>query len=570
MTIVKIHPIYKTIQSAMNYILDEHKIVGRNVEPNLERSLDYISDDMKTTIKNKSLISSFGCNPTNATDRFLYNQKLWGNPNKKVLARHLIQSFDPGSVTPEDAHQMGKKLIDQVTGGENYYVIATHTDKDHIHNHIIFDNVNFRTGKCYDSNKRSYRRIQRISDEICREQGLTIIPKKENTNEKSKSWFKSYADKTYKDYLKVAIDVSIMHSKDWDDFLQIMDQKFGYTVKIGKHLAFKHQRQNRFTRTRSIGRGYDEESIRQKLVLSVEQKADIVLENPLAKDYMLSDEKIDIENINTKKETKLSFRSRLKESIEVAVGQSQSIIDFYQHMEGQGYEVKYGKHLAFKNKEMKRFIRLRSLGDEFCEEAIRRRIEKRVRPKASQSEHMIDFNRNMKINIIAYRRWARKHNVKLFGKQLIELDRLGIKNISEAFKKFKDLDQQVDQFSQEIEYFSREIDTLHHEINHLSYYLDHRDNYLNVQLSDDQKKHMEQLEKYFKQQNISADQANLSEQKAKLIRLTNEKKGMLLRFEQVKADWSCLSKIVQNVEKYSKRERTKVNFVSRSALDRYE
>lgn len=98
----------------------------------------------------------------------------------KVLARHLIQSFDIGEVTPEEAHEVGKQLADEWLKGKYEYVIATHIDKGHCHNHIIFNAVNYVDFHAYRSNKRTYRELRQLSDEICKEHGLSVIPPSQN------------------------------------------------------------------------------------------------------------------------------------------------------------------------------------------------------------------------------------------------------------------------------------------------------------------------------------------------------------------------------------------------------
>ena len=98
----------------------------------------------------------------------------------KVLARHLIQSFDIGEVTPEEAHEVGKQLADEWLKGKYEYVIATHIDKGHCHNHIIFNAVNYVDFHAYRSNKRTYRELRQLSDDICKEHGLSVIPPSQN------------------------------------------------------------------------------------------------------------------------------------------------------------------------------------------------------------------------------------------------------------------------------------------------------------------------------------------------------------------------------------------------------
>ena len=143
MAITKIHPIKSTIHFAIHYILDENKTDKR------------------------SLVSSHMCFPTTAHLQFIQTR----NEHKvvgTVLARHLIQSFLPGEVDQETAHKIGLELCQAILKNEYEYVLTTHIDKDHVHNHIIFNNVNFKTGKCYKSNKQTYHQIRLASDQLCK------------------------------------------------------------------------------------------------------------------------------------------------------------------------------------------------------------------------------------------------------------------------------------------------------------------------------------------------------------------------------------------------------------------
>ena len=116
------------------------------------------------------LVSSFGCSYETADIEFEYtlSQALQKGNN---LAFHLIQSFEPGEVDYQKAHEIGKQLADAVTKGQHEYVVTTHIDKGHIHNHIIFCAVNFVDYHKYNSNKRSYYGIRNMSDKLCRENG---------------------------------------------------------------------------------------------------------------------------------------------------------------------------------------------------------------------------------------------------------------------------------------------------------------------------------------------------------------------------------------------------------------
>ena len=153
------------------------------IKSTLSKALDYIENPDKTD--GKMLVSSFGCSYETADIEFEYtlSQALQKGNN---LAFHLIQSFEPGEVDYETAHKIGKQLADAVTKGQHEYVLTTHIDKGHIHNHVIFCAVNFVDHHKYNSNKRSYYGIRNMSDKLCREHGLSVIAP--NRGSKGKSY----------------------------------------------------------------------------------------------------------------------------------------------------------------------------------------------------------------------------------------------------------------------------------------------------------------------------------------------------------------------------------------------
>lgn len=242
------------------------------IKSTLNLAINYITDPKKTN--DESLVSTYKCQADNAHIQMLETRNSFNKKNTKeaVLARHLIQSFLPGEVTPEKAHEIGKAFAEKILNNKYEYVIATHTDKDHIHNHIIFNNVNLESGLCYRSNKRTYRRNRQISDDICKEYGLSIIDKyynkyKEEFSIKGKSWYEYQQHKkgsSWKSKLQFDIDRLCKKSKSWEEFLDLM-KKAGYEIKYGKHIAFKYKDKKRFTRAKTIGEDYTEEKLKERI-----------------------------------------------------------------------------------------------------------------------------------------------------------------------------------------------------------------------------------------------------------------------------------------------------------------
>ena len=181
------------------------------------------------------------------------------------LAFHLIQSFEPGEVDYQKAHEIGKQLADAVTKGQHEYVLTTHIDKGHVHNHIIFCAVNFVDHHKYNSNKRSYYGIRNMSDKLCRENGLSVVVPGKGS--KGKSYAEYQAEKTgtsWKGKLKTTVDALIPQVSSFEELLTRL-QAAGYEIKPGKYVSCRAPGQERFTRLKTLGADYTEEAIRERI-----------------------------------------------------------------------------------------------------------------------------------------------------------------------------------------------------------------------------------------------------------------------------------------------------------------
>ena len=240
MAVTKTHPIKSTLKAAIDYICNPEKTDG------------------------KLLVSSYGCTAETADIEFAWTRR-HSSDKGTHLGRHLIQAFEPGEVSPEEAHEIGMQLAKEILGGKYEFVLTTHIDKDHIHNHLIFNAVSFVDHKHYPSNKRSYHYIRRTSDRLCKEHGLSvIIPGKD----KGKSYIEhqtAQAGTSYKAKLKATIDRLIPASADFEDLLLRL-QREGYEIKRGKYVSCRASDQERFTRMKTLGADYTEEAITARIV----------------------------------------------------------------------------------------------------------------------------------------------------------------------------------------------------------------------------------------------------------------------------------------------------------------
>lgn len=239
MAYVKIFPIWSTAEKAVKYIINPKK-----------------TDE-------ELLISSFGCSPETAAFEFALTRDMADknvSERKGNLAWHLIQSFKPGEVDAVTAHKIGKEFADAALKRKYEYVLSTHIDKNHVHNHILFNATSFVDYHKYRSGKNNIFHLCRLSNRICQEYGLsTSIP----TEEKGRSYKENMeyiSGKSWKAMLKTTIDKAIWSSVSFEEFLNKMKQA-DYEIRQGKYLAFRATGQKHFTNSKTLGSYYTEEKI---------------------------------------------------------------------------------------------------------------------------------------------------------------------------------------------------------------------------------------------------------------------------------------------------------------------
>lgn len=236
----EIHPIKSTLKKAIAYICNPEKTDG------------------------KLLISTFGCDPETADIEFQFTLDKSVGKKGNNLAHHLIQSFDYGEVTPEEAHQIGQELCDRLLGGKYEYVLTTHIDKGHVHNHIMFCAANFVDRHKYVSNNKSRFGIRNISDQLCREHGLSVIKAQ---HWKTPNMGQKYGGKegnSKKAKLAKALDRYITLSNNFDDMLQRMERD-GYEIKRAKYISYKPPGEGRFMGGVTLGDEYSDERIKERI-----------------------------------------------------------------------------------------------------------------------------------------------------------------------------------------------------------------------------------------------------------------------------------------------------------------
>lgn len=253
---------------------------------NVDKSIDYITDKNKTLLPDGTrLVSSFGCAAETAAIEF----NLTSNLAKKIKgdytktggaenrAYHIIQSFDitdKDRLSAKEMHELGKQFAEQFLGGKYEYVIATHVDKNHIHNHIIFNSTSFVDYKKFRSQPyKTVAKIREISDKICKENGLSVV-QNIGIGKSYKEWLINKEGKlTWKDTIKNKIDEVVPRVHSFAEFVLEIN-KLGIEVKDGKHIAFRcaETEQERYIRGKRIGDSYTKDEIIKRLGAEVSQE----------------------------------------------------------------------------------------------------------------------------------------------------------------------------------------------------------------------------------------------------------------------------------------------------------
>ena len=248
------------------------------IKATVDKAIEYICNPDKTD--EQIYVSSYACTPETAAIDFKYtlDHCRENSPNK---AYHLIQAFAPGEVGYEEAHRIGKELAGKVSEGKYSYVVTTHIDKGHIHNHIIFcaaDNIEYNK---YHDCTQTYHRIRHLSDELCKEHNLSVIIPGGERGKKYKEWLSDQNGSTWKTQLRRDINFFIKSASTYEEFLLLMRAK-GYEIKgktfgedAAKYISFRPLDKEHFVRgsARSLGKEYTKERIRERIEKKRERKA---------------------------------------------------------------------------------------------------------------------------------------------------------------------------------------------------------------------------------------------------------------------------------------------------------
>ena len=225
--------------------------------------MDYATQDYKT--EEQRSVSGLNCSPEIARNQMMMVKRQFGKESG-IIAFHGYQSFAPGEVTPEQAHEIGVELAQRLWGDRFQVVVATHLDREHIHNHFVLNSVSFVDGKKYNDCKSTYALMRQTSDDLCREHGLSVIENPEQGRTMSyDTWEAEQKGKpTWYGQIRQDVDSCIARSFLFEHFLSNL-KKQGYEVKLGKYIAVRPPGKQRFVRLKTLGADYSKEAIRERI-----------------------------------------------------------------------------------------------------------------------------------------------------------------------------------------------------------------------------------------------------------------------------------------------------------------
>ena len=253
---------------AATRIMSIHINKGKTARQCIGERLDYIMNPKKTD--GGILVLTYACSPETAADEFmLFRQEYQTNTGRtqenEVIGYHVRQAFKPEEITPEEANEIGKELASRMTDGQFAYVVATHIDKHHIHNHIIICSTDLEGQHKYRDVKQSAKDLAQISDSLCREHSLSVIQNPQDKTVTYDKWQGNQRRFTHRDELRMIIDAALRMQPDGFDAQMQLLEDAGCCIKRGAHISIKPPEGERYIRLDTLGPEYDEASLRRTL-----------------------------------------------------------------------------------------------------------------------------------------------------------------------------------------------------------------------------------------------------------------------------------------------------------------
>lgn len=268
MATTKIWDVRGWLGQVVNYVENPEKTENMSFSEadiqGLRDVMNYATQDYKT--EQQFFVSGINCLPETARQQMLLTKKHWAKEGG-IVAFHGYQSFAPGEVTPELAHEIGMKLAKELWGDRFEVIVTTHLDKAHLHSHFVLNSVSFRDGKRYNDCKASYTLMRLTSDRLCKEYKLSVIKQPQYGNQRSYDAWQADRDgkPTWWSLVRSDVDQAIRQSMTYTQFIRNLHD-MGYEVKQGKHLAIRPEGKERFVRLKTLGTEYSEEAIKQRIL----------------------------------------------------------------------------------------------------------------------------------------------------------------------------------------------------------------------------------------------------------------------------------------------------------------
>ena len=258
---------------AATRLIPLHVNKGKTIAQSLGDRTDYAKNPEKT--EKGELVTGYQCDPMTVDEEFMlskrqYEQITGRRQKHEVIAYQIRQSFKPGEITPEEANRLGHELALRFTKGKYAFIVATHTDRAHVHNHIVFNSTSIDATRKFKNFWLSSFALQRVSDLICLENGLSVIaPKPYKERTKRTAYPRRVKNR---DVLCEDIDLILQKKPESiDAFLQEL-QQLNYEIKYGKHISVRGKNQTRFIRLSSLEDGYTEADLRAHFLGQREHK----------------------------------------------------------------------------------------------------------------------------------------------------------------------------------------------------------------------------------------------------------------------------------------------------------
>ena len=237
MATTKIWPVKDSLKRLVDYASNPEK----TTKDDLAAVIEYAMNGEKTAGSNERscYVTGVNCFAETALDEMLSTQKHFGKTSGNV-AYHCYQSFKPGEVTPEQCHRLGVELAECMWGDKYQVLVATHLDRDHLHNHLVCCSVSFIDGKKFNDNKAAYSRLRRLSDDICLENGLSVIEKPLGKTPRQIHFAEKNGEPTRYNLMREAIDNAIALSTNMPTFMNLMKQQ-GYVIAYNQNRKYPTQ-----------------------------------------------------------------------------------------------------------------------------------------------------------------------------------------------------------------------------------------------------------------------------------------------------------------------------------------